>query len=236
MKHALKVVALGAGLGLILAVIQRGLGIDEAVFLRGYWIAAPVILLGAVLFSILYQLSYQRRVRALVPLLQEGRAEEFAAGMEQLLQTARGKGLRSLLQLNLAAGQLAAGQTGRAVRLLEELAACRFRGPAEAVRRLNLCLGYFRGGQCGQALALYRESRPMLQSLRERGDSGGSLAELEVLAAAADRRYEQAEALLRAAQTRWTDPRLQEDFRRIGEFLAEQKAEGPRPPAPQPRT
>ena len=231
MKRILKTIALGVVLGLVLLMIQRGLGIDEDAFLRGYWIAAPVLLIGVVLFNVLYNLCYQRKVRALVPLLQEGKAEEFAAGMERLLQTARGKGLRSLLQLNLAAGQLEAGQTARAVRLLEELAACRFRGSAEAVRRLNLCLGYFRGGQCGQALALYRESQPMFRPLRERGDFGASLAELDVLAAAADRQYGQAEALLRAAQTRWTGPRFQEDFRRIGDFLAEKKAEGPQPPA-----
>lgn len=201
---------------------------DADAFLRGYWIAALVILLGTALFNILYNLSYQRKIRALAPLLASGRAAEFAAGMEKLLQTAKGTGLRSILQLNLAAGWLEAGQIDQAVRLLEDLSSRRFRGGAEMIRRLNLCLGYFRGAQYDQAMALYRESGPIFQPYREHKTLGGNLAELDILAAIQEGQSQRAETLLRAARTRWTaDPRLQEDFRRISRLLEEQKAGTP---------
>lgn len=225
MKRVFRVVAIGVCLGAVLLVVQRGFGIDEGAFLRGYWVAAPAVVIAAVLVNVLYNVSYQRRMRRIVPLLESGRAEEYVAGMEGLLQTARGETLRNILKLNLAAGYMEMRRYDTAGGLLEELAAARLPGAVKMVHRLNFCICCFRAGQCEKGMALYRESQEIFRRYRGRRTYGGNIAEADILAAMGEGRYDRAEALLTAAREHWSDPRLQEDFCRLGELLAERKTQ-----------
>ena len=70
----------------------------------GYWIASITLVLGAVLINLCYSLIYFNKSKKIIKLLSEEKPQEYIAGIENLLKTAKGKNLRNILELNLAAG------------------------------------------------------------------------------------------------------------------------------------
>lgn len=230
MKRVLKVVAFGVCLGLLLVAVQSALHIDRDAFIRGYWIAAPAVVIGAVLINAGYNIFYQRKMKKLVRLLDEGRADEYVAGVEGLLQTAKGRALRNILRLNLAAGYLEAGQPDRALPILEELSGQRLRGRGvKLCHRLNLCTAYFYTGQYDRAMALYRASQALFAPCRNSPAYGGNVAVVDILALVQDGQYDQARQKLDAARQAWTGTRLEDAFQELEGFLAERDGE----PAPE---
>ncbi len=59
--------------------------------MRGYWIAAPAIIIGAVLINVFYNLVYLNKMRKIAKLLREQKPQEYIDGIEALLKTAKGK-------------------------------------------------------------------------------------------------------------------------------------------------
>lgn len=218
--------AIGVSLAVVLLVIQQIFQIDRDVFIGGYWIAAAVVLAGAALFNVLYNLSYQRKMRGIIALLDAGKPEEYIAGVEKLLQTAKGENLRNLLKLNLSAGYVEAKQYDAAIRILEELSGKRLVGAGpKMVHRLNLCMSYFYAAQNEKAMALYQESQKIFEVYRSDRNYGGNIAALDILAAIENKQYKQAEQMLDTARKVWEHPRLQSAFQKLGGFITERKAE-----------
>ena len=104
MKRAAKIILIGICCGLTLLLLKTGFGIDDATFMHGYWITAVAIVSGAVLINLSYNAIYLNKIRKIAKLLSEEKPQEYIAGIEHLLKTAKGKSLRNLLELNLAAG------------------------------------------------------------------------------------------------------------------------------------
>lgn len=224
MKRVFKVVIFGVCLGLLLLVIQQGLQIDRDLFMRYYWLIGSVVVLGAVLINVGYNLSYQRQMAKIAKLLDAGRTDEYLAGLEKLLQTARGKNLRSILQINLAAGYIEAKQFAAAVELLEGLDTERLKGRAlKMVYRLNLCLSYFGAAQYDKAMAAYNAGKKDWDFFRSNKDFGGNIALLDILAQIQQKNFDQAKSLLAETQSVWANPRLQAYFQQIDNFIQEQK-------------
>lgn len=222
MKRIVRIVAIGIVLGICLLMIQKGFRIEEDAFMRGYWIVAPLIIAGAVLANVCYNLSYQRKMRKIVGLLDSGNTQEYIEEVEKLLHTAKGQGLRNILKLNLAAGYIEAKRYDTAINMLEELPDQCFLGSAlKMCRRLNLCICYFYTAQYEKAMGLYDESQKFLQPYRNGETYGGNIAVLDILAAMKNKQYGQAQTLLEAAQTTWGNPRLQDEFHKLGEMLVE---------------
>ena len=65
MKRIMKIFIFGVCIGIAALIIQKSFHINEDVFMRGYCIAAIVIVIGAVLFNMLYNRYYFKKVRAL---------------------------------------------------------------------------------------------------------------------------------------------------------------------------
>lgn len=220
MKRAGKIIILGVGFGVALLILQRILRIDSAAFQRGYWIAAPVVILGAALVNMAYNLFYMHKVRRLAALLPAGKQREYIAGMEALLKTAKGKNLRDILSLNLAAGYVDMRQFDTAIAMLEELAAKDLKGAAaNTAHHINLCMSYFETKQYGKAMALYAESQPLFQKYRSEKHYGAYIVILDMLAAVREKDYARAEKLLSAALETYDDPRLQKAFHEIEPVL-----------------
>ena len=223
MKHFCKVVAAGIVLGLLLAAVRELFQVDEAAFMHFYLVAGIAVVAGAALLNLLYTGKYQKRMRRALALLEEGRVREYTEAVEKLLASARGRGLRNLLQLNLSAGYCEQKQFDRAIGILEGLSGERLWGMMKTVRRLNLCLCYFYTRQGEKALALYSESREDFSRFREKPSLGGNLAVLDMFAAIESGRYDEAERLLEGAQKSWDNPRLQEDYQYIAALLKERR-------------
>ncbi len=224
MKRVFKIVVFGVCLGLVLLLVQKGFQIDEKVFMRTYWIMAPFIVIGAVLANVFYNMSYQRKMSKIVPLLNAGRPEEYIAEVEKLLQTARGQSLRNILKINLAAGYVEIKQFDVSIRLLEEMAGKRLPGSAvKMVCQLDLCMSYFYAAQYEKGMALYNESQKIFEPYRSNKNYGGNIALVDILAAIASEQYGQAKKMLDTAQKSWDDPRLQKAYQEIAESLIETK-------------
>ena len=148
MKRAAKIVLIGVCFGLILLFLKIIFRIDDAAFMHGYWIAAVAIVLGAVLINVCYNLIYFNKVKKIAKLLSEEKPQEYIDGIENLLKTAKGKTLRNILELNLAAGYIEVKQFDIAIPMLEKLYHERLRGSSvNVVHKINLCLSYFETAQ-----------------------------------------------------------------------------------------
>ena len=226
MKRIWKIIVIGVCSGLVLVALQMALHIDRDVFLRWYWAAAAVVVLGAVLVNVGYNIFYQKRMQKLVPLLEAQKPREYIAGVEQLLKTATGQSLRNILTMNLSAGYIDLKEFGKAIELLEGISDRRLVGTAvKTVCRLNLCTCYFQTGQGEKALALYRDSQSIFEGQRKGGLYGGNIAIVDILAAIQKQEYSQAEQLLDRARQTWDAPRFQEAFQEIEHVLTEIKKE-----------
>ncbi len=213
-------------MGFGLAGIQIILQIDKAVFMTGYWIAALVVLTGVLLVNILYNVSYQRRMKQIAPLLEAGKPQEYIEGVEQLLKTAKGQSLKTILTMNLSAGYIDLKEFDKAIELLEGISDKKPVGTAvKTVYRLNLCTCYFNTDQGEKALMLYNDSQKIFEAQRGGKLYGVNIAILDMLAAIQNRRYDQAEELLDRARQTWGEPRFQEAFQEIENTLTEIKKE-----------
>lgn len=226
MKRVLKIVAIGVCIGLVLGALKGAFQIDDDVFNRWYWIIAVAVVLGAVLVNVLYNISYQRKMKKLIPLLEEQKPREYVAGVERLLETAKGENLRKILNMNLAAGYIDLKQFDKAAELLEGISEKGLVGSTvKTVYRLNLCTCYFQSARGEEALELYHDSQKIFEPQRSGKLYGGNITILDMLAAIQSKEYAQAERLLDQARQTWSAPRFQEAFREIEDTLTEIKKE-----------
>lgn len=226
MKRSLKIIAIGVCVGLLLGVLRGALHIDEGVFMRWYWAAGVAVVLVAVLVNVIYNVYYQKRMQKLVPLLEAQKPQEYIAGVERLLQTAKGQGLRTILTMNLSAGYIDLKQFDKASELLEGISDKRLVGSTvKTVYRLNLCTCYFQSGRGEKALELYDNSQTIFKAQRNGRLYGGNIAILDMLAAMQKKEYVQVEDLLDRARQTWDNPRFQEAFQEIENTLTEMKKE-----------
>lgn len=229
MKRVLKVLAPGVipgvALGLVLGLLRTNLNIDQVTFLKWFWIFTLPILVGAMLFNILYNLYYHHKVKSLATQLEEGHPQVFVEGMEQLLRTAKGRRLREILTLNLTAGYIETQQFDRAIAILEEMGQKQRQNSAMAVTRcINLYTSYFKTEQYKKALELYQSQQPLLDSFRRHSIYGPHIAVVDVMAALIQEDYPQAEALLHAAAQTKTTPRIQATLDRLSHTIEAMKA------------
>lgn len=220
MKHILKVIIFGVCLGLLLAAVQPALHIDRDVFMHWYWIAAPAVVAGALVINVIYNIPYQRKMKELAVLLDAERPEEYLSGVENLLRTARGKGLQNILKINLSAGYLETKQYNKAVQLLEELSRERLGSVLKLCCCLNLGLGYFYTKQYTRAIEVYTQNQPLFDRYRNHTSYGGSIALADVLTSAMRGQSEQALQQLAAARKKWDIPRFRKTYQEIEDILS----------------
>ena len=220
MKRIGKVILFGVCLGLVLVLIQNSFQIPEDVFMQGYWIGAIVVVLGALAINISYNLYYTAKMKKLLPLLFGGEPRGYIEGMEALIKTAKGKTLRSTLELNLAAGYMEEKDYGTAISLLEAVEPRQLRvDSARVVRAINLCESYFLAGQREKAQTLYDSSRRLFAKFRTGKLYGGSIAIVDVLSEISRGEFDQAKALLDKAKSTYSEPYLQKAYEEIGAIL-----------------
>lgn len=226
MKRVARIILIGIGIGLALLLFKKSIGIDDKTFMHGYWITSITIVLGAVLINLCYNLIYFNKSKKIIKLLSEEKPQEYIAGIENLLKTAKGKNLRNILELNLAAGYIETKQFDIAIPMLEKLSHERLIGSSvNVVHKINLCLSYFETAQYEKAITVYNENQGLFQQYRHHKIYGGNIAILDIIAAIINEQYNQAEELLDTAKKMYDDPRLQKSFREILDILNKEKAE-----------
>ena len=225
-KRIAKIIIIGICFGLTLLLLKVIFGIDDTTFMRGYWIVAPAIVIGALIINVCYNLFYFNKVKKIVKLLNEEKPQEYIDRIEDLLKTAKGKNLRNILELNLAAGYIETKQFDIAIPLLEKLSHKKLKGSAvNVVHKINLCLSYFETAQYDKAITIYNENQRLFQQYKHNKIYGGNIAMLEVIASIINEQYDQAEELLNYAKKIYDDPRLQKSFQEFFDILNKAKVE-----------
>lgn len=222
MKHYLKVFAAAVCFGIVLAVLKEKLDVDSTLFWQWYLAAAAVIIVGAVVFNFLYVRRYGKKMQELAPLLENGRPEAYLAGLEELLETVKTRGLRDMLRLNLSAGYCELDRYEEAITVLESLKFGGSRVP-EMVRRLNLCVCLFHTGRAAEAMELYRASEKWFAPCREKESYGGNIAVLDIHAAMVEGRCTEARAMLEHARKTWDRPRLRKYYDQLEQMMKDNK-------------
>ncbi len=218
-KHIINILLIGFSLGFVLSIVRAALEVDYDQFLQWYLLVAVLVVVGAVVFNLLYHRCYLKKMAQAAQLLKENRPEEYLEAVEQLRQKGKGKILQTLFRLNLTAGYCETKEYDKALAILEELSGEKLGGEMMLVHRLNLCLVCFYTGQREKALEVYRENRELFTKW-EKGDvHRGSLAMLEIFAAQAQGRTEEAKALLNQAKEIYDEPRFAEDYAMLDALL-----------------
>lgn len=221
MKRVLSIIAVGIALGIVLFILKNALDIDDSAFWRYYFTGGIAAITAAALWNLLYTGRYQRKMKEAAALRGKGDTAGYMAAIEKLLQTAKGRQLKSQLKLNLSAGYCDLEQYEQAIAILEPLGQEKLRGPIRLVQRLNLCICYFYSGKTDKALALYHNSQKLFAPYRRTPVYGGNLAVLEMLADIEEGEYPKAAELLRQARSSWNIPRLYDDYQYVEHRLRE---------------
>ena len=222
MKRILRPIGIGVGLGLFLVLIQHMFDIDQHLLLTLLFLTGAVIILGTLLFNLLYIRPFRKKVYQQIALLEEGRADECLTQMESMLKEAQKKKLKQIAQLcrlNMTAAYCDLKQYDKAMEILEELSQEKFSDAGQLVFRLNLCACYFYLGQQEQALLTYQKSSKLFDLYRKSKTYGGNIAVVTMRTQIAQGQYDQAAELLAYARTHWNRPRLVEDYQQIEELL-----------------
>ena len=218
MKRIMKIFIIGVCIGIVALLIQKSFHIDEDVFMRGYYIAAIVIVIGAVLFNILYNRYYFKKVRVLSEQLLEEKPQAYIEGIQTLLKTAKGRYLQNTLRLNLTAGYME--------QKLEGVSEKQRKGAVvNVVYCINLFICYFETNQYEKATALYQANTQLLQKFRGGKSYGANIAILDTLMTIMKKDYQEAEDLLEKAKQIYDAPPFQKAFQEISGKLEAIKGE-----------
>ena len=220
MKRILKIFIIGVCIGIVALLIQKFFHIDEDVFMRGYYIVAIVIIIGAVLFNILYNRYYFNKVRILSEQLLEEKPQAYIEGIQTLLKTAKGRYLQNTLRLNLTAGYMEQKRFEEVIQILEGLSDKQRKGAVvNVVYCINLFICYFETNQYEKATALYQANAQLLQKFRGGKSYGANIAILDIQTAIIKKDYEEAEDLLEKAKQTYDTPQFQKAFQEISAKL-----------------
>lgn len=212
-RRLLKIFILGVCLGFGMIFVQWYLKMDTDEFMPIFLRIALVVIIGSTLISIAYFLFYWERMRRLIKLLRSGQAAEYTEGMEKLLRTAKGKYLREILRLNLAAGYAELEQYSMALNIMEDLAVSGLRGSAlKQVLGIDLFICYFKTTQYEKAMETYREYQPIFCKCRCKKPNGGYMALVDIMAAIINEDYARADSLLDEAMKTYKEPDIQADL------------------------
>lgn len=222
-KNIGKPLLVGVVLGLCLIGLQQRLAIDPDTFWRYYAMVAVPLVVGMFLYNHFYHRRYNKKMCALLELLEAGEIDRYLTELTALEQQAKGRYLRLVFRMNRVPAYTDREQYAQAIELLESLSAEPLRGDMKTVHALNLCGCYFFTDQPERAWPLYRAWEKRFRILAAHPMYAGHFAALEVLAAIYDGEYDTAEQLLTQAEEQYTTHRLQQDYGRIRAILAQKR-------------
>ena len=221
MKRIFKIIIIGICLGIVLIIIRNLFQIDESVFMKGYITAAILVIIAAVIINILYFMYYRKKINNAVELFNTGKTQEFISELNEMLKKAKLKGVKNLINLNLSDGYIETKDYLYAIEILEALSEKELKPERiKLVYYINLCDAYFYTSEFDKQLDLYNSQKLLFDKYKTDNIYGGNIAELDILAAIAEKRYSDAKEMLVAAANTWHEPKFADSFKQLGEILS----------------
>lgn len=201
-KHPiLSVIGLGVLLGLGILAVQFAFRLDQVIVWKWYLRAAPVVILGAVLVNMLWQLRFQRRAAALTNILtKEQDPQRFIAETGALLERASHPYNLALLYINQSVGYAYLNRFDEAKRTLLQAPPKGLKGLLGVTYFLNLTYYCFRLAQQSEALALWQAHEREFSRFEASPNLAGAIALTRIYALLAQGERAQAEQAFTALE------------------------------------
>lgn len=171
MKRFLSILVIGIVYASILLVCEIGLGLNGRQVFVIYIVSSLIFLVGAILFNLIYNVVYIKKIQKLLLLFDEGKFDECIDKLNVIEQTAKSKYIKNMAKLNIAFAFMKKKDYGEAKYIFECFGSSLEKMPeVEMARRLNLCFCCFYLKKYEKAQELYTESKPFFDKYRETDD------------------------------------------------------------------
>lgn len=168
MKRFLSILVMGIVYASILLVCEIGLGLNGRQIFVIYIVSAVIIFVGAILFNLIYNVVYIKKINKLVSLFDEGKFDECIDKLNAMEKTTKSKHIKNMAKLNMACAFMKKKDYVEAKYIFESFGSSLEKMPeVEMTRRLNLCLCYFHLKKYEKAQELYIDSKPFFDKYRD---------------------------------------------------------------------
>ena len=226
MKKHLKYIGfgflIGIGITIVLSIISKTTNIDLDHLTNVVLVIATLVVLFTLIYNYLYTRKYRKRVMYQLELLNKHEPELALKDMQdlyQLLIKKHSKYYVNIVKLNMSAAYCDMKQYAEALALLLELSETELSGQCDFIYRLNLCACYFYLGKKKEALYCYTLNKRIFDKYHNHKLYGGNVAVVEIFALLAEKEYKQAEKLYQETKSKWNNPRLEDDYANIENFI-----------------
>jgi len=171
MKRFLSILVIGIVYASILLVCEIGLGLNGRQIFVIYIVSSLIFFVGAILFNLIYNIVYIKKIQKLLSLFDEGKFDECIDKLNAIEKTAKSKYIKNMAKLNMAFAFMKKKDYGEAKYIFECFGNSLEKMPeVEMARRLNLCFCCFYLKKYEKAQELYTESKPFFDKYRETDD------------------------------------------------------------------
>ena len=171
MKRFLSILVIGIVYASILLVCEIGLGLNGRQVFVIYIVSSVIFFVGAILFNLIYNVVYIKKIQKLLVLFDEGKFDECIDKLNAIEKTAKSKYIKNMAKLNMAYTFMKKKDYGEAKYILESFKSSLEKIPeVEMTIRLNLCLCCFYLKKYERAKELYTDSKPFFDKYRETDD------------------------------------------------------------------
>lgn len=171
MKRFLSILVIGIVYASILLVCEIGLGLNGRQVFVIYIVSSVIFFVGAILFNLIYNVVYIKKIQKLLVLFDEGKFDECIDKLNAIEKTAKSKYIKNMAKLNMAYTFMEKKDYGEAKYILESFGSSLEKIPeVEMTIRLNLCLCCFYLKKYERAKELYTDSKPFFDKYRETDD------------------------------------------------------------------
>ena len=102
MKRFLSILVMGIVYASILLVCEIGLGLNGRQIFVIYIVSSVIIFVGAILFNLIYNVVYIKKIQKLLSLLDEGKFDECIDKLNAIEKTTKSKYIKNMAKLNMA--------------------------------------------------------------------------------------------------------------------------------------
>lgn len=171
MKRFLSILVIGIVYASILLVCEIGLGLNGRQVFVIYIVSSVIFFVGAILFNLIYNIVYIKKIQKLLLLFDEGKFDECIDKLNAIEKTAKSKYIKNMAKLNIAFAFMKKKDYGEAKYIFECFGSSLEKMPeVEMARRLNLCFCCFYLKKYEKAQEFYTDSKPFFDKYRETDD------------------------------------------------------------------
>lgn len=166
-KHVKIIFGIGIPLGILLLVIQRIFHLSDDELWKTYTFIAIVAIGSALLFNLIWQLRFARKIKQSVSLLEDSQdINGFIEQTQQLLARVKSSHYKQLLEINLAVGFMRQEQYAQAHGILRDIDTSKLKGINRAIYYLDLANVCFLLENNADGIALMQEHMQLFDTYK----------------------------------------------------------------------